>query len=104
MYRMPVPISSCSYLGPAYLPKPTRPEICSHPHPVAIKLLHLPPMEYGIRGGLCCLAIRTLAAPSTLALALPSDKKGTTLFPPQGETLPHDCHRLAQFLPYSGIR
>lgn len=52
MYRMPVPISSCSYLGPSYLPKPTRPEICSHPHPVTIKLQHLPSMERRICGGL----------------------------------------------------
>lgn len=38
-----------------------------------------------------------------VALASPSAKKDTTLFFPQGETLPHGCDQLAQFLPRSGI-
>lgn len=32
-----------------------------------------------------------------------SQERHYSLFPPQGETLPHDCHHLAQFLPCSGI-
>lgn len=36
---MPVPIGSCSYLGPSYLPKPTRFRILQLPPPLtAIKL------------------------------------------------------------------
>lgn len=70
---------------------------------MAIKLQSLLSMECRVYRGLHCLAINSLAAPSTVASAFPSAKKGTTLFPPQGETLPHDCHPLAQFLPCSGI-
>lgn len=80
---MLVPITSCSYLGPSCLPKPTRPEICSHLHPVAIKLQSLLSTECGICRGLHCLAINTLAAPSTVALAFPSDKKALPSFLPK---------------------
>lgn len=101
---MPVPISSRSYLGPSYLPKPTRPEVCSHLCTfMAIKLQSLLSTECRVYRGRHCLAITSLAARSTVASAFPSAKKGTTPFPPQGETLPHDCHPLAQFLPCSGI-
>jgi len=50
-------------------------------------------VEYRIYRGLHCLVIKILAraqALSTVALAFCSAKKGTTLFPPQGETLPQD--------------
>lgn len=103
---MPVPISSCSYLGPSYLPKPTRLGILQPPKPpTAIKLQSSRSVEHRIHRGLHCLVINTLAgaeARSAIALAFHSAKKGTTLLPPQGETLPHDCHLLAQFLPGSG--
>lgn len=108
---MPVPISSCSYLGPSYLPKPTRLQILQLPTPPyspSNSRAHC--VEYRIYRGLHCLVINTLAGAEALgivALAFHSAKKDTTLFPPQGQTLPHDCHLLARFLllpqPGSGI-
>lgn len=87
-------------------------EFCSHPHrapspgPASCQTPELTVCGIQICRGLRCLVTKPLAgaeALSTIALAFHSAKKGTTLFPPQGETLPHDCHLLAQVLPGSGI-
>lgn len=103
---MPVPISSCSYLGPSHLPKPTRLRILQPPTaPTAIQLQSSVSMEYLTHRA----ATAQLSNPSWgrgpwyCSLALDSAKKGTTLLLPQGETLPYDCHLLAQFLPGSGV-
>lgn len=70
-------------LGPPACQSLQRPEICSHLHPVAIKLQSLQSVECGICRGLHCLAINTLAAPSTIALAFPSAKKALPSFLPK---------------------
>lgn len=66
------------------------------PHPQIVKLESLLLVEYRIYRDPHCLVINTLAgaeAPSTVASAFCSAKKGTTLIPPQGGTLlPHDFH------------
>lgn len=55
----------------------------SHLYPMAIKLQSLLSMECRICRGLHCLAINTLAAPSTVASAFPSAKKALPSFLPK---------------------